>query len=318
MPRLEPSSGSRRSGGRAGKGSRRRASPGDSRPDRAPEPTSGVPATLRRLGVRPSRRLGQNFLCDPRVSQRIAALVEDPLTPVLEIGPGLGALTVLLARTARPLVAVEIDFRLAEALEHALEGYPDARVLRGDILDQRIDAIFPDAAPSSVTVVANLPYSITTPTIEWLLAQELPPRRGLLMVQREYARRLTAAPGTKDYGSISVFVGLHAEVSTLFAVSPGAFFPRPEVDSVVLELFPRPYPGTNAEERRAAERLARAGIGTRRKTLANSLSRGLEIEVAGARRLLGSAGLDPGRRAETLSIDEWIALAQAYGAGGAA
>jgi len=321
MPRLEPSSGSRRRGGGAGKEGRRRTSPGAPRPERhpgAPEPTSGVPARLRDLGVRPSRRLGQNFLCDPRVSQRIAALIEDPVEPVLEIGPGLGALTALLARTGRPLVAVEIDFRLAEALEHALEGYPDARVLRGDILDQPIDALFPKAARSSVTVVANLPYSITTPAIEWLLGQELPARRALFMVQREYARRLTAAPGTKDYGSISVFVGLHAEVSTLFAVSPGAFFPRPEVDSVVLALRPRSYPGTSAEERRTAERLARAGIGTRRKTLANSLARGLGMNAAEARALLESAGVDPRRRAETLSIDEWLELARAHGPEGAA
>jgi len=312
MPRLEPSSGSRRARGQAGSGGRRERASG------APHPTSGVPDTLRRLGVRPSRRLGQNFLCDPRVSQRIAALVEDPLEPVLEIGPGLGALTVLLAGTGRPLVAVEIDFRLAEALKRTLAPYPDARVLRGDILDQRIDTLFPDAAPSSTTVVANLPYSITTPAIEWLLAQDVPARRAFFMVQREYARRLTASPGTKDFGSISVFVGLHAEVSTLFAVSPGAFYPRPEVDSVVLEVAPRPYPGTSAEERLAAERLARAGVGTRRKTLANSLARGLEVTVAEVRALLESAGVDPGRRAETLSIDEWVQLARVYGSRGRA
>jgi len=320
MPRLEPSSGSRRSGGGAGKGGRRAGSPGGPRPEGAAArgATSGVPARLRGLGVRPSRRLGQNFLCDPRVSQRIAALIEDPLTPVLEIGPGLGALTVDLARTGRPLVAVEIDFRLAEALEHALEGYPDARVFRGDILDQRIDALSPDAEPSSVTVVANLPYSITTPAIEWLLGQGPQARRALFMVQREYARRLTASPGTKDYGSISVFVGLHAEVSMLFAVSPGAFFPRPEVDSVVLEVKPRPYPGTNAAERRSAERLARAGVGTRRKTLANALARGLTMSASEARGLLESAHVDPGRRAETLSIDEWLQLARMYGPEGEA
>lgn len=310
MPRLEPSSGSRRAGGKAGKEGRGRVSPGTG------EPTSGVPDTLRALGVRPSRRLGQNFLCDPRVPQRIAALIEDPLEPVLEIGPGLGALTVLLARTGRPLVAVEIDFRLAEALKRTLAPYPDARVLRGDILDQRIDTLFPDAAPSSTTVVANLPYSITTPAIEWLLGQEPPARRALFMVQREYARRLTAKPGTKDFGSISVFVGLHADVAMRFAVSPGAFFPRPEVDSVVLEVTPRPYPGTSADERRTAERLSRAGVGTRRKTLANSLARGLGMDVAEARSFLETAGVDPGRRAETLSIDEWVGLARVYAARG--
>ena len=301
MPRLAPSSGSRRGAGdpssRGGSGS---------------AATSGVAAALRGLGVRPSRRLGQNFLSDPRVSKRIATLVDDPAEQVLEIGPGLGALTLLLAQTGRQLVAVEIDFRLAEALERKLEPYPGARVVRGDILDQRIAALFSGGARTAVTVVGNLPYSITTPTIEWLLRQGESVRRGFFMVQREYAVRLTASPGGKDYGSISVFVGLHAEVASLFRVSSGAFYPRPEVDSMVLELTPRPYPGATGEDRRLAERLARAGMGTRRKTVANSLARRMEIGSAAAREILERAGIDPERRAETLSIDEWVRLARGF------
>lgn len=297
MLRLAPSSSS---------SARRAPSPGG--PARAA--TSGVAAALRAIGVRPSRRLGQNFLIDPRVAARITSLVDDPHASLLEIGPGLGSLTTLLAATGRPLVAVELDLRLAEAVECALLPHSNARVVRGDILDQRIDALVPGDGP--VVVVGNLPYSITTPAVEWILAQGPRVGRALLMVQREYAQRLTAAPGGKEHGSISVFVALHAEVKTLFRVSPGAFHPRPEVDSVVLELRPRPYPGTSAAERAAVERLARAGMGTRRKTLANSLSRGLAIGIDDARALLHSASIDAERRGETLTVAEWIDVARRW------
>jgi 16S rRNA (adenine1518-N6/adenine1519-N6)-dimethyltransferase len=275
---------------------------------------SGVPASLRALGILPSRRLGQNFLSDPRVAERIASLIADPRAPVLEIGPGLGALTSLLARTGRPLVAVEIDRRLADLVERTLEPFPTARVVRGDILEQRMETLFPGT--DAVTVVANLPYSITTPAIEWLLREGARVERMFLMVQREYARRLASPPGGRDYGSIAVFVGLHAEIETLFRVSPGAFHPRPAVDSVVLALTPRAYPGTGPEERRAAETMARAGMGSKRKTLQNALARGLGVDATTARGLLEGAGIDPGRRGETLAIPEWIRLARAWLAAG--
>ena len=264
---------------------------------------------MRALGVRPSKRLGQNFLCDPRVARRIAELVEGP-EAVLEIGPGLGALSMELCASGRPFVAVELDLRLAEHMEGTLRECPRARVVRGDILDQRMEDLFPGA--DRVTVIGNLPYSITTPALEWILAQEKRVGRALLMVQREFAERLTARPGSKEYGSISVFVGLNAEVRSLFRVSPGAFHPRPEVDSTVLEVIPRGFPGTTAEEREAASRMARASMGTRRKTVVNALARGLEIEADEARGLLAEAKIDPVRRGETLSKEEFVALARAW------
>jgi 16S rRNA (adenine1518-N6/adenine1519-N6)-dimethyltransferase len=272
---------------------------------------SGVPSTLRALKLRPSKRLGQNFLCDPRVARRIAGLLADPREPVLEIGPGLGALSLELAAGGRPFVAVELDLRLADHMESELRSSPSARVIRGDILDFGIDALFP--GEHRVTIVGNVPYSITTPVLEWILGQpEGQIGRALLMVQREFAERLTAKPGSKEYGSITVFVGLNAGVHPCFRVSPGAFFPRPEVESMVLEVTPRPYPGTTAEEREAAARMARASMGTRRKTLANALARGLGIEAGDARGLIGEAGLDPGRRGETLSVEEFVTLARAW------
>ena len=306
MPRLASSSGSRSGGSTTGVA--------------LAGATSGVASALRAIGVRPIRRLGQNFLIDPRVAARIASLVDDPREPVVEIGPGLGALTTLLARSGRLLIAVELDLRLAEAVERSLSSYHAARVVRGDILDQRLDTLLTrmPGQPAAATIVGNLPYSITTPALEWILAQGTRVNRALLMVQREYARRLAAPPGGKDYGSISVFVGLHAEVNTLFRVSPGAFHPRPAVDSVVLELRPRPYPGTGPEERSAAERLARAGMGTRRKTMANALAHGLGLAGPRARALMESAGIRPERRGETLSIDEWLALSRRWLDGGKA
>ena len=269
-----------------------------------------MPGTLRALGVRPSKRLGQNFLRDPRVGQRIAGLISDPLEPVLEIGPGLGALSLELAASGRPFVAVELDLRLAEYMEGQLRRFPAARLVRGDVLDQRLDELFPGG--NRLTVVGNLPYSITTPALEWILGQKERVGRALLMVQREFAERLTAKPGSKEYGSISVFVAPNAGVQNCFRVSPGAFHPRPEVDSTVLEMTPRDYPGTTLDEREAASMMARASMGSRRKTLANALANGLGISAEGARGVLAGAGLDPVRRGETLSAGEFVTLARAW------
>ncbi|HLQ67167.1 MAG TPA: 16S rRNA (adenine(1518)-N(6)/adenine(1519)-N(6))-dimethyltransferase RsmA [Candidatus Limnocylindrales bacterium] len=298
MPRLLPFSGSRRARLRPTAGS------GDS------GATAGVPGALRALGVRPSRRLGQNFLLDPRVAERIAALVADPLEPVVEIGPGLGALTERLAASGRLVVAVELDLRLAEEVERRLAARPNVRVVRGDVLEQRLGDLLPGSAP--VMVVANLPYSITTPAVEWVLAGGARVRRAYLMVQREVAERMTARPGGKEFGSLAVFLAMHAEVKPLFRVSPGAFYPRPEVESVVVEVTPRPYPGSTEAERGDAEKLARAATGGRRKTVANALARGMGVEPDAARRLLSEAGVDPGRRGETLAVEEWLNLARAW------
>ncbi len=265
---------------------------------------------MRALGIRPSKRLGQNFLTDPRVAKRIADLIPDPLEPLLEIGPGLGALSLELAASGRPFVAVELDLRLAEYMEGELRPYPNARLVRGDVLDHRLDGLFPGG--SRLTVVGNLPYSITTPALEWILGQKERVRRALIMVQREFAERLTAKPGSKEYGSVSVFVSLNAGVKNFFRVSPGAFHPRPEVDSTVLEVTPWNYPGTSAEERESAALMARASMGSRRKTLANALATGLGMTAGEARALLAGAGLDPIRRGETLSVEEFVTLARAW------
>ena len=312
MPRPVRSSGSKRAPApppsRASRRERLRPTAGTGDSGAA----SGVPGALRELGVRPSRRLGQNFLQDPRVADRIAALVEDQLTEILEIGPGLGALTERLAALGRRVLVVELDLRLADALERKYDAAGNraaVRVVRGDILNQRLEELLPGSGP--VTVVANLPYSITTPAIEWVLAQGPRVRRAILMVQREVAERMTAKPGGKEYGSLAVYLSLHAEVEPMFRVSPGAFHPRPDVDSTVVRLTPRPYPGTTEAERHEAERLARAATTGRRKTVANALARGLAMEPAAARRLLDEAGIDDTRRGETLAVEEWLALARA-------
>jgi 16S rRNA (adenine1518-N6/adenine1519-N6)-dimethyltransferase len=285
--------------------------------------TTGVAATLRSLDVRPSRKLGQNFLTDPRVAERIAgvALAGGGGGPILEIGPGLGALTERLAASGRPFTAVELDLRLAEHIEMLLRPYPAARVVRGDILDHHLDALVPGSSASGsgsapqppVTVVANLPYAITSPAIAWILAQGPRVGRAVLMAQREVAQRMAAKPGTKEHGGFTVFVALHAEIKVCFRVSPGAFHPRPDVDSVVFALTPRPYPGSTAAERLAVERIVRAATSSRRKTLANALGHGLEIGADAARTLLERAGIDPARRAETLSVVEWLCVARAEG-----
>jgi 16S rRNA (adenine1518-N6/adenine1519-N6)-dimethyltransferase len=267
--------------------------------------------------------MGQNFLTDPRVAERIAAaaLAGETDGPIVEIGPGLGALTERLAASGRPLTAVELDLRLAEHLESLLRPFPNARVVRGDILEQRLDRLAPGGAP--VTIVANLPYAITSPAIGWIVEQgdaavrsgvASPVARAVLMTQREVALRLAAKPGRKEYGGFSVFVELHAVIETLFRVSPGAFHPRPDVDSIVFALTPRPFPGSTREERAAAALLARAATGGRRKTLVNALAQGLGTDVSVVRTFLERARIESGRRAETLSVPEWLAVARAGGA----
>jgi 16S rRNA (adenine1518-N6/adenine1519-N6)-dimethyltransferase len=246
------------------------------------------------------------------VAERIAALVPDPAEPVVEIGPGLGALTLPLARSGRRLVAVELDLRLADHVERLLMEHPASRVARGDILAERIETLMP--GESQVTVVGNLPYAITSPALQWVLDQAPRVRRALVMVQREVAERLTAPPGEKRYGPLTVFVALGASVRAEFRVSPGAFHPRPDVESVLLALTPRAYPGTTADERERALRVARASMGTRRKTLQNALAHGLGGTAAEAAERVRAAGIDPRRRGETLSIEELLAVARVPGA----
>ncbi len=291
-----------------------------------PRDRRAVRDALAVLGVRPSRSRGQNFLVDAGACERIVAAAEArPGDLVLEVGPGLGALTAPLLATGAAVLAVELDGRFAANLVRTLSGAGRLRVLAADVLDGR-GGLAPEvgaalreerpAAPGRFLVAANLPYSVATPFLVAILDGAEPPDGAVVMVQREVAERIRASPGSAAYGPLSVLVQDRARVETLFRLRPGAFHPPPAVESTVLRLRPRDGGATDPARRAALRTVVHAAFGLRRKTLANAMTGG-GIERASA--LLAAAGIEPARRAESLDLDEFRALARALvaAAGGA-
>ncbi|AJQ25848.1 16S rRNA (adenine(1518)-N(6)/adenine(1519)-N(6))-dimethyltransferase RsmA [Pelosinus fermentans] len=263
---------------------------------------------LKRFGIRMSKKLGQNFLIDEHVVQSIvkAANITQG-DAVLEIGPGIGTLTQGLAEAGAAVTAVEIDRRLIEVLAKTLEGYENIRVVHGDIL--RID-IGKEVAAPRYKVVANLPYYITTPIIMGLLEAHMPVDILVTMVQKEVAQRMVAVPGTKDYGSLSVAVQYYTKPEIMFVVPPASFIPPPAVDSAVIRCTVREKPPVEVNER-IFFRVVKAAFAQRRKTLSNTLkTTGVPADTL--KVILEKAGIDGGRRGETLSIEEFAAIANVW------
>ena len=266
---------------------------------------------LQRLGLRPKKALGQHFLLHPHQARRIvAALNLAGEETVVEIGAGLGALTGFLAPAARRVIALERDPELARFLgEELLVETPGVEVICQDVLE--FD--FPGAAREAgrpLTVVGNLPYQITSPLLFTLIEQISAVAQAVLMIQQEVGARLLASPGTKDYGILSVLVQYHFRVTHLFDLSPGNFYPPPQVDSTVLRLAPEP-PVPAALDAALLHRLVKTAFGHRRKTLNNTLVAhaavfGLIPEEM--RALLAQLNIDSQRRGETLSVAEFVEL----------
>jgi 16S rRNA (adenine1518-N6/adenine1519-N6)-dimethyltransferase len=270
-------------------------------------PPLDTPAILKQFGLRPIKRLGQNFLQDDRAIQEIirAALIL-PTDDILEIGPGLGNLTRYLALAAHLVTAVELDKNLFPILESIVSPYKNVRLVQGDIL--KLDPMELIDKPEYL-VVANIPYYITSAVLRHLLESDPHPRRLVLTIQEEVARRICANPGKMSLLSLSVQV---YGVPEIVAYIPAdAFFPAPKVDSAVLrvEIFPEPLiPVALVDE---FFTLMKAGFSQKRKTLRNSLSGGLGMAPSEVEKILAVAGIDPMRRAETLSIEEWEKLCDA-------
>jgi 16S rRNA (adenine1518-N6/adenine1519-N6)-dimethyltransferase len=267
-------------------------------------------ALLQRHGFATRKPLGQHFLVSRKALDALLAACE--LTegaPVLEIGPGPGTVTRALAESGAEVTAVELDRRAVEMLGEVVGAFPNVRVIQGDILAVDLPALL-DAR--RWTVVGNLPYYITTPVISRLL--EMPERiiRAVLMVQQEVAERMQASPGTRIYGSLSVFVQVFATIERVAKVPHGAFFPPPKVDSTIVRLTMRPEPLVPRELQPAFFQIVRAAFGQRRKTLLNALAGGgvLDGDREAIARLLEVAGINPTRRGETLSIAELRAVAE--------
>lgn len=264
-----------------------------------------VRGILRRHGLRPKKGLGQNFLVDSAGLEKVVAAADiEPSDVVLEVGPGLGGLTRQLAQRARRVVAVELDLRLFPPLQETLAPFSNVELVQGDILEQAPGEL---VGEHGYLVVANIPYYITSALLRHLLEAEIRPRRLVLTVQREVAERICAGPG--EMSLLALSVQIHGQPRVMARLPAGMFYPRPKVDSSVVRVDLHPTASLPADELAAFFRLARAGFGQRRKTLRNSLSAGLGLPRARVEELLQGAEIDPQRRAETLGLEEWQALA---------
>ncbi|RED29774.1 16S rRNA (adenine(1518)-N(6)/adenine(1519)-N(6))-dimethyltransferase RsmA [Paenibacillus sp. VMFN-D1] len=268
---------------------------------------------IQRHGFSFKKSLGQNFLIDQNILNKIVdAAGLDSTKGALEIGPGIGALTEKLAQQAGAVTAVEIDQRLIPILEEVLAPYPGVKVHHGDVLKTDLAALFKSnfADVSKVSVVANLPYYVTTPILMKLLEERLPLENIVVMIQKEVADRMAARPGTKDYGSLSIAVQYYSVPELVCIVPKTVFIPQPNVESAVIRLAVREQPPVAVDDERHFFEVVQASFAQRRKTISNNLkSRFFPTE--GRERLdqlLQAAGIDPSRRGETLSIEEYAVL----------
>lgn len=272
------------------------------------EPALNIPALLRQYGLRPDKKLGQNFLVDPAALERVvAAAGELAGEVVLEIGPGLGSLTRLLAERARRVVAVELDAGLIPPLKRVLNDYENVQIVSGDILQLDPGAL---VGETDYCVVANIPYYITSALLRHLLEAPVKPDRMVLTVQQEVAARICASPGEMSLLALSVQVYGRPEITAHLPAE--AFYPEPKVDSAIVRVEFYPEPRIPAPELETFFRLAKAGFSQKRKIMRNALSGGLGLPANEVEEMLAQAAIDPRRRAETLDIEEWHRLVKVY------
>ncbi|HKA52042.1 MAG TPA: 16S rRNA (adenine(1518)-N(6)/adenine(1519)-N(6))-dimethyltransferase RsmA [Candidatus Binatia bacterium] len=259
---------------------------------------------LGELGIRPHKQLGQHFLIDPAVIARmIAAARIGPADTVLEIGPGLGALSESLTEASARLYLVELDTLLADRLRQRFAGDERVHVITADFLSLDLPATFPEP---EIHVVASLPYNVATPILFRLLEHRRQFPEATVMIQKEVAERLSAAPGTKAYGVPSVLTQLHATVTTVGTVRPGSFFPAPKVESQIVRLVFQQAPRVAMQDERVFQRVVKAAFAQRRKTLRNALR---AVGYNDLDAVSAQTGIDLQRRGETLNLEEFAALA---------
>ncbi len=263
---------------------------------------------LREFDIQPKKSLGQNFLVDQRALERIVEAAElGPEDIVLEIGPGLGALTRLLAAEAGRVVAVELDQRLVEALKQtatAKADLPNVEIIHGDILELNpADLLEQQGNNFQYKVVANLPYYITSTIIRHLLTAEVRPKLMVVTVQLEVARRITAEPG--EMSLLAVSVQFYGRPRIVARIKAGAFYPSPQVDSAVIRIDLDGHPVVEVDDVDSFFEVVRAGFAQRRKQLRNALAAGLALPASEVAQVLNRASVNPKRRAQTLSLEEW-------------
>ena len=274
-----------------------------------------APSTIKdikeRYGFKLSKNLGQNFLTDKNIIDRIIESAEiGPDDLVIEIGPGIGVITREAAETARKVIAVEIDKNLIPILKETLSDVDNVEIVNQDILKTDVSQLIASLGDSisGVKIIGNLPYYITTPIIMKLLEDGVKANSITVMMQKEVADRIKAFPGSKAYGALSVAVQYYCTVEAVVNVPKEVFVPQPKVDSTVLRLNIREEAPVKLLNREIFFRCVKAGFGQRRKTLLNSLM-GIEgITKEGVKAALEAAGIDPSRRAETLDLEEFAKL----------
>ncbi len=293
--------------------------------------TVPLSALLKKYNLRPRKGLGQNFLADPFHLAKIIAAAE--LTSediVLEIGPGPGTLTRLLAKSAGQVIAVELDPNMVNLLQNELGHLQNLTIVEADILQTRLDTLLTNyqsagrpVASTGITdsssqhpklktdykVVANLPYYITSAAVRRLLEATVRPKRIVVTVQAEVARRIVAKPGKMSL--LAVSVQFYGQPALVHHIPAGAFYPPPKVDSAVIRIDTWPQPPIPVEDVDHFFRVVKAGFGQKRKQLKNALAGGLRQPVAVVVKAMAQAGIDPSRRAETLTLVEWGRLAEA-------
>lgn len=270
---------------------------------------------IKKYGLTMKKSLGQNFLIEPNILTKMLAAGEiDKDTVVIEIGPGIGALTERLAQSAKQVIAFEVDRRLEPILKTELAPYDNVEIIFQDILEANLPELFASRfeATDRIVVAANLPYYITTPIIMNFIEANLPVDAYVMMMQKEVAQRMTASPNSKNYGSLTIAIDYYTEAEISFIVPKTVFVPQPNVDSAVLRLKRRETPKVVVTNEDFYFRLTRGAFQHRRKTLWNNLMAifGKSDEAKEALRVgLEAVGIEASRRAETLSIEEFAELA---------
>ena len=271
-------------------------------------PKLDVPRLLHKYGFKPNKELGQNFLIDPAALERIIEAADLSETDeVLEIGAGVGSLTRYLCRKVRRVIAIEIDHKLIPLLKETITDTANVDIIQGDILSLQLSDL---VQGNDYKVVANIPYYITSKLIRYLLESGKGPSLIVLTIQREVAMRICAQQGKFSLLAISVQVYGQPQICT--SIPAGAFYPVPKVDSTVVRIDIYDQPVLPSAQIEQFFQLAQAGFSQKRKTIRNSLSTGLNIPANKAEALINSAGIDPQRRAETLSLSEWQKLIEVF------
>jgi 16S rRNA (adenine1518-N6/adenine1519-N6)-dimethyltransferase len=275
------------------------------------EVMTSIRQELKEYGLIPRKRLGQHFLIDRNILNKVIRTAKiEKEDVVLEVGPGLGEMTLALARHAKRVIAIEIDPKLVAILKKKMEDLPNVEVVRSDILRLSFNQ-FLEKEGQPIKVVANLPYQISTPLLFRFIESKEVFATFTLTLQKEVAERMVAPPGGKDYGPLSIFTQLFLDISVRFFIKPSAFFPPPKIESAVVHMAWKEKPIIETEDDAWFKRVVRACFGYRRKMLINALKHS-EINLPESVELrMERIGIDPRRRPETLTIREFVSLSEA-------